>query len=174
MFTTSFWQLLRRCWCQTVMALLFIWIHQRRGEGGRAAWATDCPPYNSAQAYIHHHSPTTNARLHLLQSTNCHLWPRSQTVTSSTNTDCMEVLMGRVLIQSATDAHRCYLVKSVLCPVPLAFVIKPTLRQGCTTCWIFARQKSSPNLGRLIASGLSCTRLDGLSATCINGGKPAW
>ena len=36
------------------MALLFLWIHQRRGEGGLAACATACP-YNSAQAYIHNH-----------------------------------------------------------------------------------------------------------------------
>ena len=34
LYSTSFWQLLRRRWCQTVMALLFLWIHHRRGEGG--------------------------------------------------------------------------------------------------------------------------------------------
>ena len=33
LYSTSVWQLLRRRWCQTVMALLFLWIHHRRGEG---------------------------------------------------------------------------------------------------------------------------------------------
>ena len=33
-YSTLFWQLLRRRWCQTVVALLFLWIHHRRGEGG--------------------------------------------------------------------------------------------------------------------------------------------
>ena len=51
-YSASFWQLLRRRWCQTVMALLFLWIHHRRG-GGHAAWTTACPPHNIAQAYIH-------------------------------------------------------------------------------------------------------------------------
>ena len=40
-------------WCQTVAALLFLWIHQWGGEGGQVAWATACPPYYNAQAYIH-------------------------------------------------------------------------------------------------------------------------
>ena len=56
LYSTSFWQLLRRRWWHTVMALLFLWIHhQGRGGGGRghAAWATACPPHNTAQAYIH-------------------------------------------------------------------------------------------------------------------------
>ena len=40
------------------MALLFLWIHYRRGGGGGggggdAAWATACAPHNTAQAYIH-------------------------------------------------------------------------------------------------------------------------
>ena len=37
------------------MALPFLWIHHRRGEGegGHAAWITACPPHNTAQAYIH-------------------------------------------------------------------------------------------------------------------------
>ena len=34
LYSTSFWQLLRRRWCQTVMALLFLWIHHQHGEGG--------------------------------------------------------------------------------------------------------------------------------------------
>ena len=34
LYTTTCWQLLRRRWCQTVMALLFLLIHHRRGEGG--------------------------------------------------------------------------------------------------------------------------------------------
>ena len=63
MYSTSFWQLLRRRWCQTVIALLFLWIHHWRGEGGwgrgggggacYAARATVCPPHNTAQTYIH-------------------------------------------------------------------------------------------------------------------------
>ena len=38
---------------------MFLWIHHRRREeeggrgGGHAAWATTCPPHNTAQAYIH-------------------------------------------------------------------------------------------------------------------------
>ena len=56
LYSTSFWQLLRRRWCQTVVALLFLWIHHRRGGrggGGHAARATACPPHNTAQVYIH-------------------------------------------------------------------------------------------------------------------------
>ena len=33
-------------------SLLFLWIHWHHGEGGHAAWATSCPPYPSAQAWI--------------------------------------------------------------------------------------------------------------------------
>ena len=53
MTSTSFWQFLQPCWCQTVAVLLFLWIHQWDGEGGQVAWATACPPYHNAQAYIH-------------------------------------------------------------------------------------------------------------------------
>ena len=55
--STSFWQFLQPHWCQTVAALLFLWICQQGGEGGQVAWATACPPYHNVQAYIHpcHH-----------------------------------------------------------------------------------------------------------------------
>ncbi|KAK3895457.1 hypothetical protein Pcinc_000799 [Petrolisthes cinctipes] len=48
-------QLLRPRWRQTVAALLFLWVRQQGGEGGHVAWATACPPYHNAQAYIHPH-----------------------------------------------------------------------------------------------------------------------
>ena len=51
--STLFWQFLWPHWCQTVAALLFLWICQQDGEGGQVAWATACPPYHNAQAYIH-------------------------------------------------------------------------------------------------------------------------
>ena len=62
--STSFWQLLRRRWCQTVMAPSFLWIHHRRGGGsmrgrggeggggGRTARAKAFPPHCTAQDYI--------------------------------------------------------------------------------------------------------------------------
>ena len=65
LYSTSFWQLLRRRWCQTVMALLFLWIYHRRGEGGGGGKgrgmlhgqqpAPPPPPslHNTAQVYIH-------------------------------------------------------------------------------------------------------------------------
>ena len=61
--STSFWQFLQPSWCQTVAALLFLWICQWGGEGGQVAWATACPPYHNAQAYIHPH--------HQLYTHNC-------------------------------------------------------------------------------------------------------
>ena len=57
LYSTSFWQLLQRRWCQTVMALQFLWIHHRHWEGrggrGQAPCTTACPPHNTAQAHIH-------------------------------------------------------------------------------------------------------------------------
>ena len=51
---------MRPRWRQTVAALLFLWVNQCGGEGGHTVWATVCPPYHAAQAYIcpHHHLHT--------------------------------------------------------------------------------------------------------------------
>ncbi|KAK3887712.1 hypothetical protein Pcinc_008197 [Petrolisthes cinctipes] len=58
-------RLLRPRWRQTVAALLFLWVRQRGGEWGNVEWATTCPPYHNAQAYIrpHHHLHTRTYNL---------------------------------------------------------------------------------------------------------------
>ena len=59
--STLFWQFLQPCWCQTVAALLFLWIHQWDGEGGQVAWATACPPYHNCPGLY----PSTPSTIHL-------------------------------------------------------------------------------------------------------------
>ena len=53
-----FWQLLRRRWCQTVMARLFLWIHHRRGGGGGGVGAHTAPHITLPNPFMFSHNQT--------------------------------------------------------------------------------------------------------------------